>query len=73
MPYFEVGRTARRSVASACRGGRPHVGEIVKVCTDVEEGEEMLAYATRVDATSETPIRVTEARGVTTTLPNALD
>ena len=42
----------------------------VKVSTDVEEGEEMLAYATRVDATSETPIRVTEARGVTTTLPN---
>ena len=37
---------------------------IAKATTNAEEREEMLAYVTRVDPRSDTPIRVTEATGV---------
>ena len=45
---------------------------ITKATTDAEEREEMLAYMTRVNPTSDTPIRVTEATGVTSTSPDDL-
>ena len=67
VPYFEVG--AYRYTGPSF----PHVGDIVtitKATTDAEEREEMIAYVTRVDPTSETPIRVTEATGVTSTSPD---
>jgi hypothetical protein len=67
VPYFEVG--AYRYTGASF----PHVGDIVtitKATTDGEEREEMIAYVTRVDPTSETPIRVTEATGVTSTSPD---
>jgi hypothetical protein len=67
VPYFEVG--AYRYTGASL----PHAGDIVtitKATADAEEGEEILAYVTRVDPTSDTPIRVTEATGVTSTSPD---
>ena len=58
VPFFEVGAYRYTGVSL------PHVGDIVKILkdtTDAEDPEEMLAYVTRVDPTSDTPIRVTEA------------
>lgn len=66
VPYFEVG--AYRYTGASL----PHVGDIVTVtkATDTEVREELLAYVTRVDPTSDTPIRVTEAIGVSSTSPD---
>ena len=67
VPVFEVGAYRYTGVSL------PHVGDIVtitKATTDAEQRAEMLAYVTRVDPTSETPIRVTEATGVTSTSPD---
>jgi hypothetical protein len=60
VPYFEVGAYRYTGVSL------PHAGDIVtitKAVSDAAQREEMLAYVTRVDPTSETPIRVTEAIG----------
>jgi len=60
VPYFEVGAYRYTGVSL------PDVGDIVTITkADAEQREKMLAYVTRVDPTSETPIRVTEATGVT--------
>lgn len=66
VPYFEVG--AYRYTGTSL----PYVGEIITIskATDFEEREELLAYVTRVDPTSDTPIRVTEAPSVTSTSPD---
>ena len=51
----------------------PDVGDIVtiaKATTEAEVPEEMIAYVTRVDPRSETPIRVTEVTGGTSTSPD---
>lgn len=62
FPSFEVG--AYRYTGTSF----PHVGDIVTITkattADNGEREELLAYVTRVDPTSDTPIRVTEAAGV---------
>jgi hypothetical protein len=62
FPSFEVG------VYRYTGTSFPHVGEIVTITNattaDNGEREELLAYVTRVDPTSDTPIRVTEAAGV---------
>ena len=61
VPYFEVGAYRYAGVSL------PHVGDIVtitKATVDTEEQQEIRAYVTRVDPTSDTPIRVTEATGV---------
>jgi hypothetical protein len=67
VPSFEVG--AYRYTGTSL----PYVGDIVTITkattTDTEERNELLAYVTRVDPTSDTPIRVTEATGVTFTSP----
>lgn len=66
VPYFEVG--AYRYTGASL----PDVGDIVtitKATPDAEERGEMIAYVTRVDPTSETPIRVTEATSVASTSP----
>ena len=64
VPSFEVAAYRYTGVSL------PHVGDIVtitKATTDAEQRAEMLAYVTRVDPTLDTPIRVTEATGVTST------
>jgi hypothetical protein len=64
VPYFEVGAYRYTGVSL------PDVGDIVRIAKttgDAEERQEMLAYVTRVDPMSDTPIRVTEATGVTST------
>ena len=65
VPYFEVG--AYRYTGASL----PHVGDIVTITkatnTDTEDREELLAYVTRVDLTSDAPIRVTKATGVSST------
>ena len=46
----------------------PKAGDIItvtKASKDAEQREEMLAYVTWVDPKSDTPIRVTDALGVT--------
>ena len=66
VPYFEVGAYRYTGVSL------PHVGDIItitKATTDAEQPEEIVAYVTRVDPRSETPIRVTGATGVTSTSP----
>ena len=67
VPFFEVGAYRYTGVSL------PYVGDIVtitKAATDSDEREELLAYVTRVDPTSDTPIRVTEAPGVTSSSPD---
>ena len=67
VPSFEVGAYRYTGVSL------PYVGDIVtitKPTADNAEREEMLAYVTRVDPTSDTPIRVTAATGVTSTSPD---
>jgi hypothetical protein len=65
LPYFEVG--AYRYTGAWL----PVVGDLITITrassTDTDEPATLLAYVTRVDPTSETPIRVTEAKGVATT------
>src|SRR5262245_24742512 len=67
LPYFEVG--AYRYTAEWL----PAVGDVITI-TPVEyqpDGPgDRLAYVTRVDASSETPIRVTEPSGVVATSPD---
>lgn len=64
LPYFEVG--AYRYTGAWL----PVVGDLITITrassTDTDEPARLLAYVTRVDPTSETPIRVTEAKGVAT-------
>jgi hypothetical protein len=66
VPYFEVG--AYRYTGASL----PHVGDVVTItkANDAEQREEMLAYVTRVHPGSDTPIRVTEATGVTSNSPD---
>ena len=68
VPHFEVG--AYRYTGASL----PYVGDIVTITkatnTDTEDGGELLAYVTRVDPTSDTPIRVTEATGASSTSPD---
>ncbi len=67
VPYFEVG--AYRYTGTSL----PHVGDIVMITrasTESEERGQLLAYVTRVDPAADTPIRVTEAPGVTSTSPD---
>ena len=66
VPSFEV--AAYRYTGASL----PYVGDIIavrKATTTTDnagvEREELLAYVTRVDPSSDTPIRVTEAAGVT--------
>jgi hypothetical protein len=62
LPYFEV--AAYRYTAEWL----PAVGDIITVTNavaeDGEQGEQILAYVTQVSPSSETPIRVTHAKGV---------
>ena len=64
LPYFEVG--AYRYTGAWL----PVVGDLITITrassTDTDETATLLAYVTRVDPTSETPIRVTEPKGVAT-------
>ena len=67
VPFFEVGAYQYTGTSL------PHVGDIVtirKAIKNDEEREEMLAYVTRVDPRSDTPIRVTEATGGASTSPD---
>jgi hypothetical protein len=63
LPYFAVG--AYRYTAEWL----PVVGDIVTVTkavvTEGEQPEQILAYVTQVNPSSDTPIRVTHAKGVT--------
>ena len=65
VPSFEV--AAYRYTGASL----PYVGDIITVTKATTTGnagaerEELLAYVTRVDPSSDTPIRVTEAPGVT--------
>ena len=65
LPYFEV--DAYRYTGAWL----PVVGDLITITrassTDTDEPATLLAYVTRVDPTSEKPIRVTEAKGVATT------
>ena len=65
LPCFEVG--AYRYTGEWL----PVVGDLITITrassTDPDDPATLLAYVTRVDPTSETPIRVTEAKGVATT------
>ena len=64
LPIFEIG--AYRYTAEWL----PAVGDLVTITrastTESDEPATLLAYVTRVDPASETPIRVTEAKGVAT-------
>lgn len=68
VPTFEVG--AYRYTG----GSLPRVGDIITITRattpDTEEHQELLAYVTRVDPASATPIRVTEAPAPTSTEPD---
>jgi hypothetical protein len=68
LPYFEV--AAYRYTGAWL----PVVGDIITITpatsTDTDEPEQLLAYVTRVSPTADTPIRVTEAVGVTSTSPD---
>lgn len=68
LPYFEVG--AYRYTGPWL----PLVGDVITIAR-VEDAEddgprERLAYVTRIDPSSETPIRVTEPTGVVATAPD---
>ena len=71
LPYFEVG--AYRFTAEWL----PVVGDIITVTkavgADDEPPEQLLAYVTRVDPTSDTPIRVTQAKGISVGSPSPDD
>ena len=71
LPYFEVG--AYRYTAEWL----PVVGDIITVTqavsADGEAPEQLLGYVTRVDPTSDTPIRVTHAKGVGVGSPSSDD
>ncbi len=62
LPYFEVG--AYRYTAAWL----PSVGDLITVTKaappDDEAAAPLLVYVTRVEPNAETPIRVTEAKGV---------
>ena len=64
LPTFEVG--AYRYTAEWL----PDVGDLITITrasgTETDEPATQVAYVTRVDPTSEPPIRVTEANGVAT-------
>ena len=64
LPIFEVG--AYRYTAEWL----PGVGDLITITrassAETDEPATLVAYVTRVDPTSETPIRVTEAKGVAT-------
>ena len=64
LPTFEV--AAYRYTAEWL----PVVGDLITITrvagADTDEPAALLAYVTRVDPTSETPIRVTEANGLET-------
>jgi hypothetical protein len=68
LPYFEVG--AYRYTAEWL----PVIGDIITVTkATVPEGEspeQVLAYVTQVNPASETPIRVTHAKGVSVRSPD---
>ena len=68
LPYFEVG--AYRYTAEWL----PAVGDIITVtkavAPDGEQPEQILAYVTQVSPSSETPIRVTHAKGVSASSPD---
>jgi hypothetical protein len=68
LPYFEVG--AYRYTAEWL----PVVGDIITVtkavAPDGERPEQILAYVTQVNPTADTPIRVTHAKGVSTSSPD---
>lgn len=68
LPYFEVG--AYRYTAEWL----PAVGDIITVAKAVTSDDDapgqILAYVTQVNPSSETPIRVTHAKGVTTGSPD---
>jgi hypothetical protein len=68
LPYFEVG--AYRYTGPWL----PFVGDIITITpassTEADAAQERLAYVTRVDPSSETPIRVTEARTATVVSPD---
>jgi hypothetical protein len=52
----------------------PSVGDLITItpvaATDPEAPATLLAYVTRIEPASDTPIRVTEATGVTTETPD---
>jgi hypothetical protein len=62
LPYFEIG--AYRYTAEWL----PSVGDLITVTKAAGQDEDaaasMLVYVTRVEPNAETPIRVTEAKGV---------
>jgi hypothetical protein len=64
LPYFEIG--AYRYTAEWL----PSVGDLITVTKAAGQDEDaaasMLVYVTRVEPNAETPIRVTEAKGVRT-------
>jgi hypothetical protein len=68
LPTFEVG--AYRYTAEWL----PVVGDVITITkaasTDTDETEQLLAYVTRVDPNAATPIRATEATGVTISSPD---
>ena len=63
LPYFEVG--AYRYTAEWL----PSVGDLITItkpaATELDPIEPLLVYVTRVEPNADTPIRVTEAKGVT--------
>ena len=61
LPYFEVG--AYRYTAEWL----PSVGDLItitKPASELDSAEPFLVYVTRVEPNADTPIRVTEAKGV---------
>lgn len=62
LPYFEVG--AYRYTAEWL----PRAGDLITItkagATELESAESLLVYVTRVEPNADTPIRVTEAKGV---------
>lgn len=68
LPTFEVG--AYRYTAAWL----PAEGDVITITknagTGTDQAEQLLAYVTRVSPSSETPIRVTEATGVTISSPD---
>ena len=62
LPYFEV--AAYRYTAEWL----PSVGDLIRVtkpaAPELESPEPLLVYVTRVEPNADTPIRVTEAKGV---------
>jgi hypothetical protein len=68
LPYFDVG--AYRYTAEWL----PRAGDLITVTkaavTELEPGEPLLVFVTRVEPNADTPIRATEAKGVR---PDAAD